>query len=163
MNKIKISLIIVLVVILVYLYISVNKKSTNTTIPSVPASDIDFSKMSDGEQLEYIIRLYFDPTVKNIVDEKTIAEDKYIESLPKNSNCSDSFSDCAIWAKSGECTVNPEFMMYNCKKSCQSCAMTPEQLYNYTKIYNSRDAEVCVYRGRTYPDINMEYIRKYNI
>lgn len=131
-------------------------------LTSVPVmSDIDFNKMSDGEKLEYVIRVYFSTAIQNETDAQTIKENKYLAELPKSSGCSDTFSDCAMWARNGECTINPEFMAYNCKKSCETCSMNPEQLYNFTRIYNSRDSDTCVYRGSNYPDITMEYIRKY--
>jgi len=36
-------------------------------------------------------------------------------------DCVDSDSNCADWAKQGECTSNPDWMKVNCKKSCKMC------------------------------------------
>ena len=63
-------------------------------------------------------------------------------------DCEDSFffsSNCAYWAKDGLCTNNLEFMVKNCKKSCNLCQgeMTylnvlflsvKESEYNFQKI-----------------------------
>mmetsp|Transcript_59112 Transcript_59112/g.105103 ORF Transcript_59112/g.105103 Transcript_59112/m.105103 type:complete len:216 (+) Transcript_59112:107-754(+) len=38
-----------------------------------------------------------------------------------NSNCYDYENGCAYWAKSGECSSNPGFMLHQCKKSCNTC------------------------------------------
>ncbi len=170
MDKLKVALSIALLVLLIYLTrtypihatSSNNIATSNTTSNNTIATDsIDFSKMSDGEKLEYVIRLYFTGKAETSADEKTAAENKYIKSLPRTSNCTDSFSECDAWARNGECSINPEFMMYNCKKSCKSCSMNPEQLYKFTQIYNSRDSDSCVYHGGPYPDITLEYIRKH--
>ncbi len=160
MDKLKVSLTIVLVILFLYLY-TVRRKPSHPR-PMMPAdAEIDFNKMSDGEKLEYVIRVYFSSIADNPVDEQTIKENNYLKALPQDTSCADTFSSCDMWARNGECTVNPEFMAYNCKKSCKTCKLTPEQLYYYTIIHNSRDSDTCVYRGTNYPDITAEYIRKY--
>merc|ERR1712121_395977 len=35
--------------------------------------------------------------------------------------CGDSHRNCAYWASIGECEVNPDWMLPNCKKSCNNC------------------------------------------
>nr|QBH70099.1 CreM12-ShK6 [Colubraria reticulata] len=35
--------------------------------------------------------------------------------------CEDKHEDCADWAEGNQCTVNPEYMLTNCKKSCTKC------------------------------------------
>jgi ShK domain-like len=35
--------------------------------------------------------------------------------------CKNKDESCAIWAKAGECEVNPNYMLVNCAKSCDSC------------------------------------------
>eukprot|EP00934_Nitzschia_sp_Nitz4_P008535 Nitzschia sp. Nitz4//scaffold47_size129522//15865//17730//NITZ4_003537-RA/size129522-snap-gene-0.192-mRNA-1//-1//CDS//3329552758//8525//frame0 len=37
------------------------------------------------------------------------------------SDCEDMNPDCDLWAKSGECTKNPAYMLQNCQKSCDVC------------------------------------------
>ena len=39
------------------------------------------------------------------------------------SDCEDSHPNCEAWARNDECMVNPGFMLYNCKKSCQTCGL----------------------------------------
>ncbi|XP_065060849.1 zinc metalloproteinase nas-15-like isoform X2 [Rhopilema esculentum] len=36
-------------------------------------------------------------------------------------NCVDNHSYCSYWASIGECQKNPNYMLTNCKKSCQRC------------------------------------------
>ena len=35
--------------------------------------------------------------------------------------CKDFHFNCADWARRGECTRNPRYMLKNCKKSCKRC------------------------------------------
>ncbi len=37
--------------------------------------------------------------------------------------CKDNNFECARWAATGECLSNPQFMLQNCKKSCQKCTV----------------------------------------
>eukprot|EP00794_Sanderia_malayensis_P015044 gene15044-16597_t len=37
-------------------------------------------------------------------------------------SCVDNHGDCAAWASSGECQKNPDWMLVNCKKSCNACS-----------------------------------------
>ncbi len=107
----------------------------------------------------------YEPLSKNLFktdkksDAKKKAENNYINSLPTSTDCADKFDDCPKWAADGECTINPEYMLYNCSKSCQSCALTPQQKFNIVKIYNSRDPEHPVYHGEDYPG-TFEYTYK---
>ena len=41
-------------------------------------------------------------------------------------------NDCNSWAKIGECANNPEYMLKNCKKSCNNCGGGSDGLYNST-------------------------------
>ena len=36
--------------------------------------------------------------------------------------CKDSEERCSFWASAGECTNNPNYMLNNCKRSCNNCA-----------------------------------------
>lgn len=36
--------------------------------------------------------------------------------------CADKDTRCKSWAEAGECTSNPNYMIPNCKKSCNKCA-----------------------------------------
>jgi hypothetical protein len=35
--------------------------------------------------------------------------------------CEDEESECTKWAGQGECSNNPQYMLINCRKSCESC------------------------------------------
>lgn len=39
----------------------------------------------------------------------------------KEEKCADKKSQCAVWAKRGECTKNPRYMLPNCRRSCKEC------------------------------------------
>ncbi len=62
--------------------------------------------------------------------------------------CVDNEERCAFWASSGECMANPNYMLNNCRKSCNNCAnkhlfesgdrarkMEEENLLNIVKEY----------------------------
>ena len=38
-----------------------------------------------------------------------------------NSNCTNNNKYCNAWAKNGECTKNPNYMLKDCKKACDAC------------------------------------------
>ncbi|KAK7080398.1 Meprin A subunit beta [Halocaridina rubra] len=40
---------------------------------------------------------------------------------PKPENCEDEHRFCSDWASRGYCTLNPGYMLVNCKKSCDNC------------------------------------------
>jgi len=40
--------------------------------------------------------------------------------MAKN-DCVDNHEDCEYWAGIGECDKNPDYMLINCKKSCEVC------------------------------------------
>lgn len=107
----------------------------------------------------------YEPLSKNLIkvdkksDMKKKAENAYINSLPTSTDCNDKYDDCPKWAADGECTINPEYMLYNCSKSCQSCALTPQQKINLVKIYNTRMPEHPVYHGEDYPS-TFDYVYK---
>lgn len=44
---------------------------------------------------------------------------------PTQPPCTDINANCATWAKAGECDKRPEYMMVNCKKSCNNCPPPP--------------------------------------
>ena len=39
-------------------------------------------------------------------------------------DCSDNSTHCDSWAKSGECSRNPAYMLETCKRSCKQCGMS---------------------------------------
>ena len=50
-------------------------------------------------------------------------EEEVEDGLPgtPNPECVDNHDDCEQWASTGECKVNPNYMLYNCMKSCLTC------------------------------------------
>eukprot|EP00939_MAST-03C_sp_MAST-3C-sp1_P002361 g2361.t1 len=54
--------------------------------------------------------------------------------------CTDKESSCSDWAKSGECTKNPEYMRRFCRISCNLC-MDPKDHMHYKGISNDVKAE----------------------
>lgn len=107
--------------------------------------------LNQAQKLNWIIEVYYKPPV----DKKTTKEEeKYLKSLPKSRKCDDVFTDCAKWASNGDCTINPEFMLYNCPKSCASCKLSPDEKYKASEILNKRENSTCVYYGKPYPDPN---------
>jgi hypothetical protein len=121
----------------------------------------DFCKCKKDEHLtnREIIRLLDEP---NPFKESETDDDRWIKSLPKNSNCADLYDNCAKWAANDECQINPEFMLYNCPSSCQACSLTLDQKNRLDQIYNSRPPLHCVvhepYPGEfSYLDLLYEY------
>ena len=96
-------------------------------------------EMSPDEKIDYLVTRYLDYDIKDSTNPKIIEQNKYIASLPQNGDCADDYDKCPAWAVNGECDINPEYMLYNCKKSCKSCALTPQQLENVTAIMNDRN------------------------
>ena len=37
-------------------------------------------------------------------------------------NCADTDPNCPVWASTGECIINPRYMLTACRKSCKQCA-----------------------------------------
>jgi len=50
-------------------------------------------------------------------------------SAAPSSECKDENSDCAYWAKHGDCDTNPDWMLVHCKKSCKTCESGPGLQY----------------------------------
>lgn len=126
-------------------------KTPLTYAPNVPPPK-PVKDLSAGEQVQYIVQKYFSEPEALKKSATTVGQDGYINSLPKDSNCPDDYNDCPTWASNGECTINPEFMLYKCKSSCESCKLNPQQLYNVSAIYNTREPTGCAYHGYSYPD-----------
>jgi hypothetical protein len=87
-------------------------------------------------------------------DEEIARENEYIRGLPRSTNCDDKYEGCPVWASKGECIINPEYMLYDCPKSCEACALNSQEKYNVTYIYNKREPPSCVYHGEDYPSVD---------
>lgn len=170
-----IGIVIILILIIVFYLLKPSSLGNGTSLapepvpipadqPPEPPKPVDFDKLSSGEQLQYIVDTYF-PEIP--VEEDTSgaaqqqAQDKaFVASLPvDNTSCSDSFDDCSTWADDGECEINPEFMLYNCPKSCKGCQYSEQDRSRLTRIYNSRPPAHCVYHGQDYPG-NFQYMNR---
>jgi hypothetical protein len=135
-----------------------------------PADQIQqksYGDMTEGEKVQFIIDTFFSQQDDDGQAAETRSkEDAYINSLPtSDQGCTDDYDDCAIWAANGECTINPEYMLYACPKSCKACALTPQQKHNVTVIYNQHEPARCVSHGENYPG-NFPYINRmydYNV
>jgi hypothetical protein len=144
-------IIILLLIIILVLYSCVPKSENMTALREAPLF------LEPDDQYEPLSKNLFTESKKTVSTKK--AENAYINSLPASANCPDKFDDCPKWANGGECTINPEYMLYNCAKSCQACALSDQEKENLTKIYNSRDPPVPVYHGEGYPG-PLEYMYK---
>src|ERR1700678_419838 len=157
--KLKTSILVILIIMLLFIIIYLSKQKISPEplpikdIPNKKSSVIDWDSLSDGEKIQYIADTYFNvvppPTGE---DQQTIMDDNYINSLTYDSTCdSDLFKECPNWASDGECEINPEYMLYNCTKSCKACKLTAENKAKLTQIYNTRSPKHCVYHGTDYP------------
>ena len=71
--------------------------------------------------------------------------------IPRQSGCSDEYTECAMWAANGECEANPDFMIQNCTNSCKSCGLNQEQKGTLVRYYFKEPLKKCIYRGSPYP------------
>lgn len=101
--------------------------------------------------LLFIIFIYSLPKFENLLGKKNIVQKPTISNL-SDEGCLDSFNDCKKWAKNKECSVNPEYMLFNCAKSCYACNMKDEEKNNLVKYYNSKMPIKEIYHGESYPD-----------
>lgn len=141
-------------------------KAHDSTVYDFPdeESPIDKVLKPESEKQDNFMKFlnkFMDSKKLTAEDLRKKRENEYIDSLPEDSGCSDKFSSCKDWAAAGECSVNPEFMLYNCANSCQACKLSPTQKYNLVKIFNSRDPVTCVYHGEPYPDSNNYLINNF--
>lgn len=142
-----------------------NRAETNKLPVGIP-----YDQMTDDQKIRYVLDVYFtgDRERVHAIDAKKSADDEYIASLDQSppdpgtieeANCKDDFDECPKWAANDECTINPSFMLYSCRKSCASCKMTEQEKFNLVKIYNERPAKHCV-EHEPYPDRYM-YLRAF--
>lgn len=139
-------------------------------VPAKPNVDCEsvWDTLTGGEQIQCITDKYFtlfpkDDTSSGTSSGSTRTDDekKFIESLPKDSeSCTDNYSECSSWAANGECNINPEYMLYNCAKSCKACSYTPEDKIKLVEIYNKTMPSKCIYRGKPYPG-EFQYLNKF--
>lgn len=52
------------------------------------------------------------------------------------SDCEDNHELCGFWSKRNECSKNPNWMLVNCKKSCNQCCTFTECLRLLIKTSN---------------------------
>lgn len=63
---------------------------------------------------------------------KNTEENKKEEDPSHKHDCMDTNSNCGLWASMGECQRNPDYMLPNCKQSCNQC-----NKINYNLLNNS--------------------------
>ena len=146
-----IAIAIVLIIVIIILYYKHRPASPVIVKSSLITTANTWQDMSPNEKLDYLVIRYLGTDAKSSSNPKVIEQNKYIASLPQDSNCLDNYDKCPTWAANSECDINPEYMLYNCKKSCKSCSLNPQQLYDVTRIINSRAPPSCSYRGESYP------------
>ena len=54
-----------------------------------------------------------------------------------DSTCPDLNDRCQEWAGNGECILNPTWMLFNCKQSCEVCTAIGEPQKEKREIMNS--------------------------
>lgn len=131
-------------------------------------SEYDWNKLSEGEQIQFLMKFYGNLILPDEVEDKSGVPDRgklsgsaaisaasnlvaTLAKQPDNDTCSDTFSECAKWAANDECVINPEYMLYNCAKSCKACSYTPADKAKLVKLYNNAPPIHCVYHGDDYP------------
>lgn len=87
------------------------------------------------------------------IKEKPVTKIKIIPELYKKSEktCSNSYADCAKWAKAGECEINPEYMLFACPGACKACDLSPEQKQEIIIKASKLPLPGCAYHGEAYP------------
>jgi hypothetical protein len=50
-------------------------------------------------------------------------------------DCIDDNTDCAYWATSGECELNPGYMLESCKLSCDACDLHQHEVYLQDPVF----------------------------
>jgi hypothetical protein len=112
---------------------------------------IKFQSMTQAEKLQYIIDNYF-PKKKTADESKVDKKRVEISEITRSDEgCEDNYPECADWAAGGECKINPEYMLYNCPKSCHVCKSSIADKAKLIKAYNSLPLDQCVYHGENYP------------
>jgi hypothetical protein len=147
--------IVFVLIVLIYTRICPNPPKPMALVPTNPTPLVGtantWQEMSEDDKLNYLVSRYLDYDVKDEVSQKVQSENALIAALPQDGNCKDNYDGCPGWAANGECDINPEFMLYNCKSSCKSCALNDQQLEDVTHIMNTRSPPSCVYHGAPYP------------
>ena len=57
-----------------------------------------------------------------------------------NISCVDNNNNCSYWSKNNECIINPKYMLYNCKKSCDICYINSNIVKKLVDLYS----RVCI-------------------
>ncbi len=143
---------ITIILILIIFYLSPEVRSESIKIKPIDTNSI-WNNLSMGEKVQSIINTYFNTDVTIDIDNQKKQDDNYIQSLVyDDKDCIDNYKDCQEWADNNECNINPEYMLYNCAKSCKACKLTDDNKDNLIKIYNKREADRCIYHnGNDYP------------
>lgn len=139
---------IVLMLVLIILIIRIDTEGILSGAP-VPAPDKWVPPTTRMPEATERVVIPETSTVISPVDPTN--DDEFIKNLPHDNNCEDTYRDCELWAKNGECEVNPEYMLFQCPKSCYACKYTDDDKARLDKIYNSRMPDRCIYHAAEYP------------
>lgn len=160
--------IIIVSVLIIALLIVINKFSEEMSRCSsrhIPEdkSVHSFYDLGGEAKIRYIVDTFFkgpeEENANQIAQQN--AQDNWISSLPRSSaGCEDQYPQCQNWAQNGECTINPEFMLYSCAQSCSACALNPSDKFRITQIYNTRTPTQCPHHT-PYPNVR-KYLDDFN-
>lgn len=161
--------VIFILIVFIYTWSCSNKTIKTVVVKTPPAKPIPtaplvgtaktWRELSPDEKLDYLVTKYFSYDSGDTPDSQIQIDNQFIASLPQDGNCKDDFDGCIQWAANGECDINPEYMLYNCKSSCKSCALTEQQKNDVTEILNKRAPPGCAFHGNAYPG-NLPYYYK---
>jgi hypothetical protein len=61
------------------------------------------------------------PKTECLASDEDLTSFHCLPTEPLRIACIDTNAECPKWAQGGECPKNPQFMLIECRKSCQSC------------------------------------------
>lgn len=98
-----------------------------------------FSKLSPIFPLCFPLAVLAETLSDGTVVDRTAVQDGSEENQkPKKDDCEDYHEMCEKWSQKGECKANPEYMLLNCRSSCEVCDYAPETRTFYAKGFERR-------------------------
>ncbi|CAL8095466.1 unnamed protein product [Orchesella dallaii] len=93
-----------------------------TIVPKIPNENMGQRRNFTEIDIYKINKLY--KCYQKPGNESSSASVSTTTPLPDTGKCTDNHKDCQRWASSGECQKNPNWMMVNCKYSCNQCRVS---------------------------------------